>query len=420
MKPNPPTPAGKLLRRALAVLRDAQARAGIARGWGLLQERDSEGNPRGPHAYTEAALAAFEAAQRADPEDFGVLHHLAIARHARAWDLELADDPRAPAEWSHALDLWSRLAASGGFWSELEKRLEACAAGHDSSFLDRQRRHLIEDLLEVHVGFVRHHSEQGRPERAAIHFRIVDAARIAPAAKKRLLEKVFDEMTATVPQAVERGEFEGALSAIERFLDLLPHHLSALRTHAEIAAAWIDKMSYQEQWEKIRKAADRALPPASALGGHQELGRDPLARIAAEALIYLVIDKTDDRRRRLQTTYRKAHDVFTRESLKADAAWLQPWGTLALGLFPADAKARVFFALSCEKAADVVDDELDEISEDEGTDSETKMKTCDHLLRLEEKLLTMARTANPADEDVPKKLERLSRLRTTISLTGEM
>jgi hypothetical protein len=85
--------------------------------------------------YTDEALAEFEAAHAREPDDVGIVHHLAIAHHARAWDLELSRDARAADEWKLSLDYWQTLAASDDFRNGLEAKLLTCDPNTDPAAL---------------------------------------------------------------------------------------------------------------------------------------------------------------------------------------------------------------------------------------------------------------------------------------------
>jgi hypothetical protein len=87
MPETPKREVRELIRRSRAAVEEAMGRMALSRAWEQLQERDSEGAPQGPLPYTEPALGELAAAHARDPEDIGVVHHLAIAHHARAWDL---------------------------------------------------------------------------------------------------------------------------------------------------------------------------------------------------------------------------------------------------------------------------------------------------------------------------------------------
>src|SRR5262245_24620053 len=106
----------ELVRDTRAVLRDARRRRPLTEGWESLQERGADGRPSGARPYTPGALRSFQRGALEDPSDVRFAHHLAIAHHALAWDLELAGDPRAAEEWARALGHWRSVAASREFW----------------------------------------------------------------------------------------------------------------------------------------------------------------------------------------------------------------------------------------------------------------------------------------------------------------
>src|SRR5262245_32920541 len=150
---SPDLAVGDLLREGVAAVREAIVRSRRSRAWEALQERDAEGNVHGLRPYTTEALDLFRAAHEHDPEDAGLVHHLAIAHHARAWDRELQGDPRAPEDWAEALRYWRILAASGAFWEGLRAQLAACAPGADPQWLAGARRDVLGHLLDIHVDF---------------------------------------------------------------------------------------------------------------------------------------------------------------------------------------------------------------------------------------------------------------------------
>lgn len=274
----------RLARNGYAAVCDNLARAHLVRAWDLLQERDADGNVLGPLPYTTAALAELEAAHREDPDDFGVVHHLAIACHARAWDLELAGDPTAAPAWEEALSYWRILAFSAGFWNMLKEKFRACDAEADVALLDETQKNLLKDLLDIHVDFVRHHCEVDRFDRALSHVGIVKRANIPPKNKRPLVENIFKAMTAGVAGAKLAHEFASALVAVERFLAIFPEHLPGLRMHAEVDAEWVKGMHFTDQWGEITRLSERAEPHAERLASHPDLEFDSLAKAALVSL----------------------------------------------------------------------------------------------------------------------------------------
>jgi tetratricopeptide (TPR) repeat protein len=333
--------ARELVREARAVTREALARSHAARGWEALQERNAEGQAQGALPYTEAALAEFAAAHRRDPDDINITHHLAIAHHARAWDWELQGDARAAAEWELALGHWRTIVAAGEFWAGLKSKMLACDPNADTTVLDEARRDLLEHLLEVHVEFVRHYCGNEEPQRATAHVGIVQRARIPPAVKKRLVGKVYEAMTGTVPDAKAAGDFDNALTVLERFLALFPDYLPALRQYIEVARAWGATMSFQTDWDGIERLSERINPekdgsegaqdksPVERLAAHPDLGSEPLARSELESLTFEFAALGYHRGGSyLADAQTKGLSVTDREEAAAAFDFALEWGTL--------------------------------------------------------------------------------------------
>jgi hypothetical protein len=274
----------RLARASTAAVRDALARIRRVRIWDLLQERDADGNAKGPLPYTALAWPELQAAHAADPEDIGLVHHLAIAAHARAWDLELSDSPAAASAWEEALGYWRILAFSAEFWDGLKAKLRACDMQADVGPLDQARRDLLEDLLDIHVAFVRHYSEKDRVDHAVVHVQIVQRANIPPALKRRLVGKIYEAMTAGVGAAKLAREFASAAQTVERFLALFPDHLPALRLHAEVYAPWVKSLHFRDHWNEIERLSRQADRYGQQLAGHPDLDADPLAKTALAEL----------------------------------------------------------------------------------------------------------------------------------------
>jgi len=289
--------ADQLLCESRSALDELIVRSHAVRGWQLLQERNLEGDATGSLPYTDEALAAFQAALASFPDHVAVIHHLAIGHHARGWDLELQGDSRAAKEWESALGYWRRLASSGEFWAEQKTKLQACDPNASPAILDAARKDLMENLLDIHVDFIRHYFQLDQPGRAIEHVHIIRRAQIPPAVKNRLVDKVFEVMTASVAQALLVQEYESALVPIEQFLTLFPDqpHLGAFRKHAEVCAAWLSRLSWQDDWGTIGQLSQRALPVASLLAAHPELEQQALARTALEQLTGEMALRSHDR-----------------------------------------------------------------------------------------------------------------------------
>ena len=290
----------KAIREATHRLNAVLRRESLVKAWDLLQERDENDNARGALPWTEAAIGELEEAHKSFPNDPSVRHHLAIARHARAWDYELSDDrtlsARAQTEWEAALEHWYVLAAAPEFWETQKQKLLSCRAEADTSVLDDARHNLVGDLLDVHVEFVRHYCELGQPERAAAHIEIVRHANIRRSLKMQLQGKIFDAMTGPVTAAKAAQEFDAALHPIELFLKLFPdNYLPALEMHATVCGAWVSGLSYKDDWDEILVVEKRAWPVAQLLADCDELVDNVTARNAFEELAAEFLSRARDR-----------------------------------------------------------------------------------------------------------------------------
>ncbi len=287
--------AEKLLRESRVAVAVVKKRMRLVAGWQALQERDKNGQPKGPLPYSDVAMTEFNNALAEDPENPDIIHHLAIATHARAWDLELQDDPKAAAEWERALGHWRAVISSSSFWDGFREKLMAIDPAADPALITTLRSDLYEQLLDIHVDFIRRYFEGNNPNRAAVHVGIIGRARIPPAVRARLTDKLFAAMTVSVAQARAMQEFEAALGPVEQFLALFKTHLPALQAHAEICRDWVTALSYSGDWQKIVSLYARAEPYAKHLAGHDKLTATPLAKSVLEELAIECMRKAKDR-----------------------------------------------------------------------------------------------------------------------------
>jgi hypothetical protein len=419
MPETPKREVRELIRRSRAAVEEAMGRMALSRAWEQLQERDAEGDPQGPLPYTEPALGELAVAHARDPEDIGVVHHLAIAHHARAWDLELAGGGWAAREWERALGYWRVIAASAEFWNRLERKYRECDPEAAASPVAALRRDLLEDLLDVHVDFIRRYSESQTPDRANAHLEIVRRASIPPAVRRRLTDKVFDAMTGSVPEAKATRNFESALTLIERFLALFPDHLPALRMHAEIGEDLISGLSYKDNWDEIVAAEQRARPHAGRLAEHPDLARDPLARRALEELAVGLGRRSNDRAFAALTS---GDRVTAREAAEV-GIW---WGRLAGRDCPEEAPLRNLYAICLFRRVGCLDREAAEVGRDRDVDERTKRAAGVRLYRQAITDLEEALAARPAARELVQHLEQaltrcrdiVTRLETELRLGG--
>ena len=390
-------------------------RSRLVRAWQLLQQHDGEGNAKGALPYTEEALEEFTAAHVHDPEDLAVVHHLAIAHHARAWDMELRGEVAATEEWERALALWSRLASASEFWNALRAKLLACDSNAPLSPLLEVRRNLLESLLDVHVDFVRLYCERNSVDRAAIHMGIVARSKLPPGVKKHLVGKVFAVLTNAIPEAKASRAFGPALTILERFLTLYPDYLPALRAHAEVCAEWVSALSYRDNWTEIEHAGSRAEPAARMLGGHPELASDPLAKTVLEELTRLLICRGHDRAGSIFAACQDQLDDSQRDMLRATFAFAIRWGRLARECACATPPIRFAFADCLLNEAKLICDEGIAVMESRAVDKMTKLDTVIGLLEKAIVILEEADSCATESESLQNHIEsRLTECRDTL------
>lgn len=356
----------KWLKEGRVVLDEARRRAGLAAAWQALQERDAHGEALGPLPYTPEAIALFTRACEEDPDDATILHHLAIATHAWAWDRELAGDPGAGACWEQALGYWRQLIASPDFWRARVEKLARLAPLADQGILDTLRGGLYEELLDIHVEFVRHYFSVSTSERAAAHIDLIRRARIPPAVRRKLIDKLYLAMTASVPRMVAQQQFSAALGMVAQFLTLAPHYLPALQLAVEIGRDWCRSLSYVEHWLEILALEGRlrALSLPSALIALPGFAEAPLARAAVEDLAGELMRKYCDRAESHVARLEKGvfiqadHDA-AEQLLETAIAWgrtVRPISTAASGLnrqFAGNLNQRMYLCLQFERPAAV-------------------------------------------------------------------
>ncbi len=219
-----------------------------------------------PQPYSPAALAAFENAHAFDEEDCDAIHHLAIAHHARAWDMELDGDPGAYAAWETALNTWNKLKNCGAFWQRLIDRGTALwGAEFDPGVIEDYRHNLLDYLLAVHIDFIQHYAEQHLPDRVSQHINLIRRAHIRPAAKKQFEDRIFKAITRPVARLKAQQDYDGTLRTLERYLELVNDYPPAFQEYLETAATWIEQFQPLNQWDAIMALAQRVAPVWEAL-----------------------------------------------------------------------------------------------------------------------------------------------------------
>lgn len=237
-----------LTRRVRGAVAEARQRADVVHAWGLLRERRSDGRKGSALPYTEPAIQAFEALRAASPEDPSVLHHLAIAYHARAWDLDLQDDVRAKEAWLRSLACWSALINVDAWWDLLKAKLAVTHPQSDPELVTEVRRDLKDQLVGVHKDFIVFYWRQAAHVRSRTHKEITVGA--FPDKRSSLEERLLEAISTDVAAAVAAGGYATAIEVIENFLQLYPDNVRALAELVRTSARWFEAIRTEGGYEK--------------------------------------------------------------------------------------------------------------------------------------------------------------------------
>ena len=271
----------------------------LSLAWDLLQEKDEDGLSKGALPYTLKAINALRTAYRNNPDSIGIAHHLAISYHAYAWDLEIANDSRAEKFWRLALEFWRKVISSGQFWRDMQSKMIECdnEISEDTArkHVENIRKNLYENLLDIHVGFITYYHECGCMDRASIHVTIVNTAQIPPAVSYRLMKQVYGEMTRSLPESLNAGDYISALKTVESFHDMFPGHIESLVTYMEIAKKWLHSCSYMDNWNTIVDITKSIKPYTEKLILHDDFSSDPTARIGLADMVKEIFYHSFDR-----------------------------------------------------------------------------------------------------------------------------
>ncbi|MFE3194366.1 hypothetical protein ACFXHA_35555 [Nocardia sp. NPDC059240] len=174
----------------------------------LWQDYDTAHGQHGGHAHAIA------------PDS---LHHLAIAAHARAYQLEIDGDDAAFEQWRQALGYWARLRADDRFWASLRTRLAATAGdatpAEVANAVDEARGELPAQVLEPHVSLVLQLRKDDLP-RARAHLELIRTAAFAPEDISRARTRLAREAGAGIRRLTREGDLERALAEVSAWIDI--------------------------------------------------------------------------------------------------------------------------------------------------------------------------------------------------------
>ena len=255
------------------VLKSAQEHSLKWQAWQRLQFIDETGLAS-IVPYTPASLGILENAYAMDENDGGLIHHLAIAYHAMAWDIELDQPENAVESWEKALFYWRKLQTCEIFWKNLYAKGKLLGLEFDQPAIEDVRHNLIIYLLEIHIEFIRHLIGSKRYDQASRHIEIIRRSRIPVAIRKELAGLVYESMIMHVPNLVAEGNFSDALCTLDSFLNLFPSHQTALQNYLENSRQWIKQLSPLTDWQEILNLIQRLSPKWEKLHNLNSLSND--------------------------------------------------------------------------------------------------------------------------------------------------
>ncbi|MFF7244291.1 hypothetical protein ACFZBU_10380 [Embleya sp. NPDC008237] len=172
-------------------------------------------------------------------------HHLAVALHARAYDLEAAGDPEAAFPyWKRALAHWAELYHDSAFWDRMHEHLEAVGGTEvPAATVQEVRERLPRDLLAPHLTLAAEHRLHD-PLRARAHVDLVRESGFPRSAVLGARADLVREVLAEASRDVEEGRFDEVVELLASWLAVDPGNLGlarallyAARRHIEIVVA---------------------------------------------------------------------------------------------------------------------------------------------------------------------------------------
>jgi hypothetical protein len=208
-----------------------------------------------------------ESAQRAWEAGGGIWrdHHLAIAYHAHAYDLEAAGEGRASGYWSTALVRWAEVHADDEFWKRVARKLTTVMdEGDPAAATERVRARLPRDLLAPHVtlaGVLRTRD----PKRARRHVDLIRGAPFSRAVVAEARAALARDARQWIALPVREGRHEEAIDELRPWLSIDPTNPGLLQAVLHAGRAWLLVLSSQADWVErstpLMKVLDELLQP---------------------------------------------------------------------------------------------------------------------------------------------------------------
>jgi hypothetical protein len=185
---------------------------------------------------TDAALAHWSTGEGA-----WHIHHLAVAHHARAFDLEAVGESRTAAQhWHKALEHWAALRNDDRFWDGLREHLETVTgAPLPGGLLDGVRARLPDDLLAPHVTLaIRYRLTD--PDRARRHVECIRLSTLPDAAVTRARDQLGADTVAGLGQAIQEARFTDTIGALLSWLAIDPTSTRLARALLFVTRRWCE------------------------------------------------------------------------------------------------------------------------------------------------------------------------------------
>jgi len=152
-----------------------------------------------PRPYSDDAIHHWNQLLKQYPSDPITLHHCAIAKHAKAIDLEASDKPEdSDLYWMQAVEHWSALMVHEGFWESLARSIDEPP---DAPTVTELRGRLPTMLLRIHLDIAYHNRTANH--RAQFHIRCAkDSPLTDQCALEQAREQVYERFSKRFPEEV--------------------------------------------------------------------------------------------------------------------------------------------------------------------------------------------------------------------------
>ncbi len=241
--------------------------------------------------WTDAALDLWREHAEGDSHS---PHHLAIAEHARAYQLEIASDDRAFDCWRRAHAAWARVWADDRFWERLRTHLESVTPDSIPEELarvvDEARGELPAQVLEPHVTRVQELRRDQLP-RACAHLDLIRAAPFASADIARARGRLAREAGAQIRRLTREGQHDRALHEARAWIEIDPDNIPLAEQTLDVGIELVEtERGRGEDW------AERARPSLERIAALVDPLRSELG-LSARQLVTRGRPSTDDQDR---------------------------------------------------------------------------------------------------------------------------